>query len=138
MENNTIGEAALISLSEYGEENIPGIMLSEPKATGSTRRYRKGFNTTQKTKLSACSKFKNLLESGKMTIFSSSLISELKTFVASGGSYAAKLGETDDLVMASLLVVRLLQHLQSYHADLDNHMRDHSEEIEPMPFIAVF
>jgi cell division protein ZapA (FtsZ GTPase activity inhibitor) len=73
-----------------------------------------------------------------MTIFSSSLISELKTFVASGGSYAAKLGETDDLVMASLLVVRLLQHLQSYHADLDNHMRDHSEEIEPMPFIAVF
>jgi hypothetical protein len=138
MENNTIGEAALISLAEYGEENVPGIMLSEPKATGNTRRYRKGFNTTQKNKLSACSKFKNLLESGKMTIFSTSLISELKTFVASGGSYAAKLGETDDLVMASLLVVRLLQHLQSYHADLDNHMRDHSEEIEPMPFIAVF
>jgi hypothetical protein len=138
LENNTLGEAALISLAEYGEENVPGTMLSEPKVTGSARRYRKGFNTTQKSKLAACSKFKNLLESGKMTLYSSSIISELKTFVASGGSYAAKLGETDDLVMSALLAVRMFQHLQSFHADLDTHIRDHSEDIEPMPFIAVF
>jgi hypothetical protein len=36
------------------------------------------------------------------------LISELKTFVALGSSYAAKPGETDDLVMSSLLAVRML------------------------------
>ena len=138
LENNTLGEAALISLAEYGEENVPGTMLSEPKVAGSARRYRKGFNTTQKSKLAACSKFKNLLESGKMTLYSSSIISELKTFVASGGSYAAKLGETDDLVMSALLAVRMFQHLQNFHADLDTHIRDHSEDIEPMPFIAVF
>jgi hypothetical protein len=65
------------------------------------------------------------------------LISELKTFVASGGSYAAKIGETDDLVMSSLLVVRIFQHLQNFHVDLDQHIRDHSEEIEPMPFVMV-
>lgn len=135
LENNTIGEAALISLAEYGEENIPGTMLSEPKQMGATRRYRRGFNTTNKSKLAACSKFKNLLENSKLTIFSSNLISELKTFVASGGSYAAKIGETDDLVMASLLAVRMLQHLQSYHLDLDTHIRDHSEILEPLPFI---
>jgi hypothetical protein len=138
LENNTIGEAALISLAEFGEENIPGTMLTEAKTMGNGRRYRRGFNTTNKTKLAACSKLKNLLESGKMTIYSSSLISELKTFIANGGSYAAKAGETDDLVMSSLLAVRMFQHLQSYHLDLDNHIRDHSEIIEPLPFMAIF
>ena len=135
LENNTIGEAALISLAEYGEENIKGTLLSEPKQIGSVKRYRKGFNTTQKSKLAACSKLKNLIESGKMSIYSKALITELKSFVASQGSYAAKVGETDDLVMATLLVVRLLQHLQNYNSELDTHIRDHSEIIEPMPFI---
>lgn len=135
LENNTIGEAALISLAEYGEENIPGTMLSEPKQAGSSRRYRRGFNTTNKGKLAACAKFKILVESGKLTIHSENLISELKTFVASGGSYAAKIGENDDLVMATLLAVRMFQHLQNYNENLDAHIRDHSEDIEPMPFI---
>lgn len=135
LENNSIGEAALISLAEYGEENIPGTMLSEPKTLGSSRRYRRGFNTTNKTKLSACSKLKILVESGKLQVSSATLISELKTFVASGGSYAAKIGESDDLVMSTLLAVRLFQHLQNYHLNLDTHLRDHSETIEPMPFI---
>lgn len=137
LENNTIGEAALISLNEYGEENVSGTMLSETKTLGSTRRYRRGFTTTQKTKLNACSKLKNLIENKKLKISSSMLISELKTFVASGGSYAAKLGETDDLVSATLLAVRMLQHLQNYHIDIDSQIRDHSEEIEPMPFVMI-
>ena len=135
IENNTIGEAALISIAEYGEENIQGYFLSEP-GNGGTRRYRKGFNTTNKPKLAACAKFKHLLESKRMTIYSNSLISELKNFVASGAGYAAKIGETDDLVMSSLLVVRMLQLLQSYHSDLDTQMRDHQDNIsEPLPFV---
>jgi len=135
VENNTIGEAALISIAEYGEENIQGYFLSEPNG-GGTRRYRKGFNTTNKPKLAACAKFKHLLESKRMTIYSNSLISELKNFVASGAGYAAKIGETDDLVMSSLLVVRMLQLLQSYHSELDTQMRDHQDNIsEPLPFV---
>jgi hypothetical protein len=134
IENNTIGEAALISIAEYGEENIRGYFLSEPGA--GTRRFRKGFNTTNKPKLAACAKFKNLLESGKMTIHSASLISEIKTFVAAGTSYAAKTGETDDLIMATLLVVRMLTVLKDYHKDLDDRMRDHGEPmLEPLPFV---
>jgi Terminase large subunit, T4likevirus-type, N-terminal/Terminase RNaseH-like domain len=137
LENNTIGEAALISLAEFGEDSIKGSMISEPKKIGGTRRYRRGFNTTNKTKLEASSKLKNLLESKKMKIHSQMLISELKTFVASGGSYAAKIGETDDLVMATLLAVRMFQHLQSYVVSIDKHIRDHAEKIAPMPFFAV-
>lgn len=137
VENNTIGEAALISIAEWGEENIKGYFLSDTTGPG-TRRFRKGFNTTNKTKLAACSKLKNLIESGRMTINSKSLISELKNFVAHGTSYAAKIGETDDLIMATILAVRMLTILQSFYAELSTHMRDHGEEvIEPMPFISV-
>jgi hypothetical protein len=131
VENNSIGEASLISLNEYGESNIPGIFLSEKG------KKRKGFNTTQKVKLAACAKFKTLIENKKMTINSRSLVTELKSFIASGGSYAAKIGETDDLVMASLLTIRMMQELSDYHYNLEEHIRDHDEYIEPLPFFAV-
>jgi hypothetical protein len=138
VENNTIGEAALISIAEYGEENIQGYFLSEPGSSNTGRRHRRGFNTTNKPKLAACAKLKHLIESNRMQISSAPLVSELKTFVASGASYAAKPGETDDLVMASLLVVRMLQVLQTYHADLDTQMRDHQDTIiEPLPFVVL-
>jgi hypothetical protein len=139
VENNTIGEAALISIAEYGEDNIPGYFLSDNSVTGTTgRRFRKGFNTTNKSKITACNKFKILVESGRMKINSRPLVSELKTFVAMGTSYAAKPGETDDLVMASLLAVRMLLLLQTYHADLDSHLKDHGDMIvEPFPFISL-
>jgi hypothetical protein len=138
VENNTVGEAALISIAEFGEENIKGYFLSDPHAPAGGRRHRKGFNTTNKAKLAACAKLKNLIESRRMSIRSASLISELKTFVATGPAYKAKLGETDDLVMATLLVVRMMQLLQSYHGELHTQMRDHGEAvIEPMPFISI-
>jgi hypothetical protein len=136
IENNTIGEAALISIAEYGEENIQGYFLSDTN-NGGGRRYRKGFNTTNKPKLAACNKLKTLIESGRMKIRSSSLVSELKTFVASGVTYAAKQGETDDLVMSTVLAVRMLQLLQTYDTDINNQLRDHGDTvIPPMPFIA--
>lgn len=131
VENNSIGEAALLSLAEYGESNIQGIFVSEPG------KKRKGFNTSQKPKLAACAKFKTLVESKKMTINSRALISELKGFVASAGSYAAKVGETDDLVMASMLVVRMMLQIADYHGDLNSHIKDHEDMIMPLPFFAV-
>ena len=131
VEVNGVGEAALVSLNEYGYHNIPGVFLSEPG------KKKRGFNTTNKSKLTACAKFKTLVESNKMTINSRSLVSELKNFVALGGSYEAKIGETDDLVTSSLLVVRILQQLSSFDYNLDQHIRDHDEIIEPMPFFAV-
>jgi len=131
VENNSIGEASLVSLNEYGENNIPGTFISEPG------KKRKGFNTTNKSKLTACAKFKTLLESKKLTINSRSLISELKAFVAHAGSYAAKIGDTDDLIMASLLNVRMIQELGSYHFELDSYVKDHEEFVAPLPFFAV-
>jgi hypothetical protein len=135
VENNTIGEAALICIEQYGEANIQGYFLSDP--TRGAGRYRKGFNTSPKNKLTACSKLKTLIETNKMKINSIPLVSELKTFVAHGLSYAAKPGETDDLVMATILAVRMMQLLMTYHPVMDTQMRDFGESITPpLPFIS--
>ena len=136
VENNNIGEAALISIDQYGEQNIKGYFLSDP--TRGAGRYRKGFNTSPKNKTTACAKLKTLIESNRMKIRSKPLISELKTFVAHGMAYAAKPGSTDDLVMATLLVTRMMILLQTYHPEMDTQMRDHGETIDaPLPFVVM-
>ena len=139
VENNTLGEAALVCISELGEENIPGTFLSEPKKGSVGHRYRKGFTTTNKSKLSACSKLKSLIETRRLVVASKALISELKTFVASGNSFAAKIGEHDDLVMSALLAIRMIMMLQQFDAGLDGELKDSIDNFqEPMPFIALF
>jgi len=114
IENNNIGEAGLICIRDIGEENFPGLFVSEPKQPGSGRRYRKGFNTTHKTKISACARLKYLIESGKMKINSKPLISELKNFIAYGITFKGKMEEQDDLVSACLLIVRMSQVLSDW------------------------
>ena len=138
VENNTIGEAALQSISEIGEENIPGYFLSEPRGHGNSKVFRRGFNTTHRSKLAVCAKFKTLVETEKVKIKSKMLISELKSFIASGNSYAAKIGDTDDLVMSTMLIMRMAQTLKSYNPELENHIRDNDDyDQAPMPFIMV-
>jgi len=138
VENNTLGEAALVVIAEFGEERIKGTFLSQPVKPGQARIHRKGFTTTNKTKLAVCAKLKNLVENRKMILCSKNLISELKTFVASGAGFAAKIGETDDLVSATLLVLRILQSLQSFDAELDEKLRDNTDDyLAPMPFIVI-
>jgi len=137
LENNTLGEAALVCVAEIGEENIRGYFLSESAASGNPRPYRKGFTTTNKSKIANCSKLKSWIETGKLKIASKMLISELKGFVAAGTSFRAKIGETDDLVMAMLLVVRMMQLIQSFDPNVDETLRTAEEFIEPLPFIMI-
>ena len=136
VENNTLGEAALVVISEMGEDNIPGTFLSEPKKAGGSRTFRRGFNTTNRSKLTACAKFKQWVESSKLKIKSKALLREIKTFVARGASYAAKDGETDDLVMATMLVVRMTMVIAAYDENTFEDMRDSfndEEYLAPMP-----
>ena len=114
VENNGLGEAALIVINDFGEENIPGLFVSEPIRKGHVRKFRKGFNTTHSTKVTACSRLKTMVENDKMIIRSKPLISELKGFVATGSSYQAKSGMTDDLVSATLLSLRMMTVLKDW------------------------
>ncbi len=114
VENNTIGEAALTVLDYTGEENFMGEMIHQPRSKGATRKHRKGFTTTAKTKIAMCSMLKNLIETNKMEIYSKNLIRELKNYIAQGLKFQAKIGETDDLVSALLLVLRISHYLAKY------------------------
>jgi len=132
VENNTIGEAALIVIDELGEENFCGMLLTEPKKTRG-RRVRKGFNTTNRTKVTACAKFKTLVEKRAMKINSRELARQLNFFVASGTGYAAKLGENDDLIMATILIIRMLDQVMWYDESKTEDLRESvGEEVQPM------
>lgn len=108
VENNTIGEAILVIIEDTGEDRFPGQMVNEKKKRGQVRRFRKGLTTDNRKKLAACSRFKSLIETGRLRVNSNNLLTELKNFVSSGASFAGKRGVTDDLVMATMLIVRMI------------------------------
>ena len=114
VENNGIGEAALLVIQDFGEESIPGLFISEPMKKGHVRKFRKGFNTTHSSKISACARLKTMLENNQLIVNSKPLISELKGFVATGSSYQAKSGTTDDLVSALILSLRMITIMKDW------------------------
>lgn len=134
VENNTIGEAALISIREYGEQNIPGTFVQEIRRAGQNR-GRRGFNTSHKTKITACMRLKSYVESDKMTIYSHNLLRELKNFIARGASFAAKDGETDDLVMATILALRMVEVVMTWDSKTYDRLVSAGTEdvLRPMP-----
>ena len=76
------------------------------------------------------------VENNKILMYSKNLIREVKNFIAKGGSYEAKAGETDDLVLATLLAIRLLEQVGIYEEDIYSDMidsLDEDESIKPMP-----
>jgi hypothetical protein len=134
VENNTLGEAALMVINDIGEENFHGLFLSEPIRRGHIRKFRKGFNTTHRAKITACSQLKNMIENNKMTIKSKPLLSELKTYVAHGIGFGAKSGEHDDLVSSTLLILRMANVLSDWDPKIYEKMSEKiTEEQMPLP-----
>jgi len=70
--------------------------------------------------ITACSRLKTMVENDKMAVNSKPLISELKTFVAAGSTYQAKLGATDDLISAVLLAIRMMDVLKDWDPRIYN------------------
>lgn len=108
VENNGVGEA-IIALIEADENP-----LEHAEFVSESGQKRKGMATTGKTKIKACLTLKEMIERNAMQLKSKALIAELKQFVRSRGSYAAKSGATDDLVMATVIAIRLLEEIASY------------------------
>jgi hypothetical protein len=137
VENNSIGEAALVVINDFGEENIPGLFISEPMRKGHVRKFRKGFNTTHGTKVSACAKLKTLIENDKFKINSKPLISELKDYVAHAASFKGKNERSDDLVSACLLIIRMLTVMKDWdpavYQTFVQAEPDEEYDIKPMP-----
>ncbi len=141
LENNTVGEAALVCIRDTGEETFPGTMMHDPNRHLRGRAARKGYLTTNKTKMEACSKFKSLLENDNMSIKSKNMAHELKYFIAKGNGFEAASGEHDDLISAMLVVLRMAQHISTWddrlHDAMNSNIGSTFEEDEevPMPII---
>ena len=77
-----------------------------------------------------------MVENSKMVVNSKPLISELKSFVATGSSYRAKSGGTDDLISATLLAIRMMAVLKDWDPRVYNtfNQTEQLDEYEaPMP-----
>jgi hypothetical protein len=75
-----------------------------------------------------------MIENHKMTIHSKPLISELKTYIASGLGFKAKSGEHDDLVSSTLLIMRMADVLADWDPQIYDKMTEKiTEESMPMP-----
>ena len=105
-----------------------------------------GVFTSGKTKILACLQLKQLVEKtvNGLNINSELLLFELKNFIAKGGTYEAKRGATDDAVMATVGIIRLLKRLSEWNDEAFKRVNEYVEPAdpndtfgdEPVPFIA--
>ena len=73
-----------------------------------------------------------------MQIYSGAMISELKGFVATGSTYKAKVGETDDLISATLLVIRIMSVLRDWDPRVYNTFKSMESEEDYEPPMPIF
>ena len=108
VENNGVGEG-VIALYEADEDPPVNSEFISEEGKG-----KRGFTTSNKTKMRNCVNLKEMYEKGKITIKSRITLAEMKSFVRHKGSYAAQKGSTDDTIAALLIVIRLIEEIASY------------------------
>ena len=135
-ESNSVG-AAITTLylnDEHFPDNVTLISDGE-------NRY--GMYTSSKKAMTAL-EFKKLVEkkTGGLIIYSDILIKELKNYIKTGASFAAKPGATDDLVSACLVLTKMLQKISEYDGEVfgkffeyDANWVDDSGSGDPIPIV---
>jgi hypothetical protein len=113
-ERNGVGEALVAMIQN--DDSIDGGVWLDGVELFSDHDTKLGVYTTGKSKLISCMQLKTLVEKikGGMQINSEALLFELKHFIASGGSYQAKQGCTDDAVMAMCVIMKLITRMSNY------------------------
>lgn len=113
-ERNGVGEALVAMIQN--DDSADGGVYIDGVDLYNEHHSKLGVYTTGKSKILACMQLKNLLEKTQngLKINSNTLHFELQNFIASGGSYQAKAGSTDDTIMAMCVVMKLLHRLSSY------------------------
>lgn len=140
-ESNSIGETAVLSISQMGIENFPGRLINEPKRTR-VGRIRRGLTTSKSTKKTACFHLQKLIETERLEVPSKKILGQLNNFIKFGmeeGIYKAKSGQKDDLVSALLLVVRVLDIVARFDdsvADIINDSLDDDYEDNILGFLS--
>jgi hypothetical protein len=115
-ERNGVGEA-LVALIQNDDEKDGGVYIDNVELYNESDN-KLGVYTTGSSKTVCCLQLKSLIEKGNETgikIYSDMFLFELQNFVASGGSYKAKIGCTDDVIMAAIVLMKVLQKYASYN-----------------------
>lgn len=125
-ENNAAG-ASIVTLL-YNDEKFP----EEAELVSGKGEKRPGMRTVNKTKMEACRNFKNLVEKSHngFVINSKDLIVEMKNYISTGASYAAKKGSTDDLISGSLIVTRVIKYLADFEPGVFEKLYKSEEEFD--------
>jgi len=146
VENNGVGEGVIASISQMEdmmEDDIPGTFIHD------FGKKVRGMNTNKKKKLAVCMELKNMLDNAnpRIHIRSKRLITELKFFVRKGPSFMARIGATDDLIDALLIMLRVTKEAAQWDLDafeklysLDDNIENDlmgEESAEAMPIIGM-
>ena len=116
VEANGVGKG-ILNIIEEDEDRIPGTLVD------SDEDRRRGILTTKTTKKEYCMMLKLLIERKRFVPFSRPLITELKSFVKRGSTFAAKSGAFDDRVMACVQMLHMIDLVQEYEPDLEDAMK---------------
>ena len=121
-ENNSVGQS--ISALYYNDEHAPECTLI------STNDRKPGIVTTGKTKAKGCAELKRSIErkNNNLKINSHLTIVELKNYVGTKTSYAARPGATDDSIAALLIFGQMLELSASFDDAAYNAVFDYDEE----------
>jgi len=61
-----------------------------------------------------------MIENDRLLVRSKPLVTELKNFIASGSSFQAKPGKSDDLISATLLTLRMMTVMKDWDPTVYN------------------
>ena len=138
VERNGLG-IGILNLIEEHEESFPGWLLDASATTINVRgskggmdpvNYYRGLLTSITTKKRFALEFKSLVERNLFVPRSQWLISQMKTFVKHGNSWAAKEGCKDDIIMSSVLMCQLIEEIRFHEPDLDDYVKINLDELE--------
>jgi hypothetical protein len=101
-ESNTYGYAVLMKLRELGYNNIYFAKEKDKfnALYGTGGIGKAGFSTQGTSRAQILTKLEEVIRNNKVSVYSSRLISEFKTFVWTGAKAQAQRGKNDDLVMS--------------------------------------
>jgi len=143
VERNGLGIGILNAIEYEDEMTFPGFLIDSTMTsinvlgggmdTKVTNRWR-GLLTSVSSKKRYAVEFKNLVERNLFVVRSKHLASQLKTFVKSGQSYAAKEGAKDDIVMSCILMCHLVDEIRYHEPDLDDLIRPDIDDYDPDDF----
>lgn len=121
-ENNSVGQS--ISALYYNDEKSPECTLI------STNDRKPGIVTTSKTKAKGCAELKRAIErkNNPLKINSHLTIVELKNYVGTKTSYAARSGATDDSIAALLIFGQMLELSAGFDDDAYKAVYNYDEE----------